>query len=129
MTLTDDERLARGKQVCADFYGRVLPPPPADTGGDPYMEGTLKYLFNDVIGRDVLKNRDKRFIIMGALAGLGADPSLFEIHARAAVASGDITAAELYEYLLLMVHYVGQPRTTVLKRVVDKITADSKTNQ
>jgi alkylhydroperoxidase/carboxymuconolactone decarboxylase family protein YurZ len=122
--MNEEQHLADGKRICTEFYAGALPAP-VDTGGDPYSEGTLKYLFSDVLGRNVLKNRDKRFIIMGALAGLGADPSLFEIHARAAIASGDVTAQEIYEYILLVLHYVGHPRTTVLKRVVDKLVAEA----
>jgi alkylhydroperoxidase/carboxymuconolactone decarboxylase family protein YurZ len=125
MAMTDSERLARGKQICKKMYGDVLPTP-ADTGGDAYMELTLKNFFNDVLGREILSMRDKRWIILGAIAGLGANPSLFEIHARSALGNGEMTTEDLYEFILLVLGYIGHPRTTPLKSVVDKLIAEEK---
>jgi alkylhydroperoxidase/carboxymuconolactone decarboxylase family protein YurZ len=123
---SDAERLAGGKRMSKRMYGDILPSPPEDTGGDVYTETTLKYLFNDILARDKLSMRDKRFIILGTIAGLGADPSIFEIHARAAVATGDLKPEDLYEFILIVLNYAGHPRTTPLKRVVDKIIAEAK---
>jgi alkylhydroperoxidase/carboxymuconolactone decarboxylase family protein YurZ len=123
--MTDAERLARGKQICKKVYGDVLPAA-GDTGGDAYVELTLKNLFNDVLGREVLSMRDKRWIILGAIAGLGASPAIFEIHARAAVGNRELSTEDLYEFILVILSYVGHPLTTPLKSVVDKLIAESK---
>jgi alkylhydroperoxidase/carboxymuconolactone decarboxylase family protein YurZ len=122
---TDAERLAKGKEVCKKVYGDILAAP-GDTGGDVYMESSLRYLFAEILGREILSMRDKRFIILGAIAGLGADPSLFEIHARSAVNNKEMTPEDLYEFILLVLQYIGHPRTTPIKKVVDKIIAESK---
>jgi 4-carboxymuconolactone decarboxylase len=125
MANTDAERLARGIEICKKVYGNVLPDP-SNTGGDTYKELSLKNLFNDVLGREILSMRDKRLIILGAIAGLGASPALFEIHARSAVANGEMTPEDLYEFALLVLAYIGYPLTTPIKAVVDKIIAEAK---
>ena len=102
-----------------------LVPVPAETNGDFYMESTLTYLFSGIIGRDKLSMRDKRFIMLGVIAGQG-EPAAFEIHARAAVASGDLTTDDLYEFILMALPYAGHPRTTPLKLIVDKIITENK---
>jgi 4-carboxymuconolactone decarboxylase len=119
--MADSERLKKGKEVFKKTYGSVLPVPETLS---PYSEFVLTTLFAEVLPRETIKMRDKRLLIIGALAGLGADPALFEIHARAALENGEIAHEELDEFLLVLVNYCGQPRMAPLSMVCRKLLAE-----
>lgn len=120
--MTEDEMMARGKEIFEKCYGSVIAPPARMDG--KALSGISMKMFNDIWGNDTLSFRDKRLIILGILAGLGADPSLFEIHAKSALLNGELNADELQAVLLTAVPYVGYPRITPLARVVDSVVAD-----
>ena len=119
--MSDQARLEKGKEMFKKAYGDVLPLPEKTT---PYSEFSLKGLFAEVYSRDKISDRDRRLLILGALAGLGADPSLFEIHARSAVRNGEVKADELEEFLLVLVNYCGFPRVSPLLGVSHKVVAE-----
>jgi 4-carboxymuconolactone decarboxylase len=119
--MADEQRIKKGKEMFKKTYGSVLPVPEKLT---PYSEFTLSTLFAEVLPRDAVKMRDKRLLILGALAGLGADPSLFEIHTRSSLENGEIAYEELEEFLLVLVNYCGQPRLAPLYMVCQKLIAE-----
>src|SRR5882762_7818864 len=120
--MTDEERLERGLQVFKKVYGDVLElPQPIEPNS--FAGLTMKNLFNDIWGREGLSMRDRRLVILGAIAGLGADPTLFDIHIRSAMGNGELTADELREIILIALPYVGYPRTSPLHMVVEKCIA------
>jgi len=121
--MADEERLKKGKEMFKKVYGNVIPLPDKPTA---FSEQSLTQLFAEVYTRPGLSMRDRRLLILGALVGLGADPSLFEIHARSGVENGEFKADELEEFLLLLVHYCGFPRTAVVYAVAAKIMAEKK---
>ena len=122
--MNDQERLALGRQKFAECYGDVLSlPEKFDENG--YVGFTLKSLFSDIFGRPGLSLRDRRLIILGALAGLGADPSLYEIHVKSALGNKELTPEELREVVLTTLPYCGFPRTSPLYPLVEKCIANS----
>lgn len=119
--MTEDEMIARGKEIFQKCYGDVIAPPATIDSKD--LSGISMKMFYDVWGNDTLSFREKRLIVLGIIAGLGADSSLFEIHAKSALANGELNEQELRAVLLTAVPYVGYPRVTPLVRVVDAVTA------
>jgi 4-carboxymuconolactone decarboxylase len=114
--MTDDERRERGERAFAAVYGGVVElPPPAER--DAFLETMLGQLFAEVWSRDVLSVRDRRLLIMGAIAALG-ERELFGIQARAALAKNELTREQLDEAVLTLVQYVGYPRASGLRAVV-----------
>jgi 4-carboxymuconolactone decarboxylase len=121
--MDDAERLKVGKEMFKKVYGNVLELPEKPTA---FSEQSLKQLFAEVYTRPGLSMRDRRLLILGALTGLGADPGLFDIHARSGVENGEFKAQELEEFLLLLVHYCGFPKTAVMLGVASKIIEEKK---
>jgi 4-carboxymuconolactone decarboxylase len=87
---------------------------------------SLRTLFGDIYARGGLSLRDRRLVILGALAGLGADPSLFEIHLRSALGNRELNAEELREVIMTILPYAGYPRTSPLYALTEKCIAGKK---
>jgi len=120
--MTEQEMIDRGKQVFEQCYGGVIPlPERIDPRG--YSGQSMK-MFNDVWGDGRLSFREKRLVVLGALAGMGADPSLFAIHAKAALGNGELSGDELHAVILMAAPYVGLPYASPLYQTLEKLLAD-----
>jgi 4-carboxymuconolactone decarboxylase len=120
--MTDEERIERGLRVYAECYGDVIPPP-GDASPGSYTATNMK-LFGEVWGDERLSFREKRLLVLGTLAGMGADPSLFVVHAKSALRNGELTPDELRAALLLIFPYVGFPNASPIHAVVEKLIAE-----
>jgi 4-carboxymuconolactone decarboxylase len=120
--MTEQEMIERGQALFKKFYGDVVPVPAA-IDSKAYSGMTMK-MFNDFWGDDRLSFRDKRLVVMGVLAGLGADPSLFAIHAKSALTNDEMTADELRAIILMVLPYVGYPRASPLFLASEKLIAE-----
>ncbi len=99
-----------------------------DVGAHP--EGTfafndvmMKTLFAGVWSRDVLSIRDRRLLIMGAIAAFGLDEPWL-IHARAALKNGELTPDELRETLIMLAPYAGYPNVSRLARSCEELVSN-----
>lgn len=120
--MTEDEMIARGKEIFEKCYGDVIAPPSVIES--KALSGMAMKMFNDIWGNDTLSFRDKRLIVLGIIAGLGADSSLFEIHSKSALRNGELNSDELQAVLLTALPYVGFPRVSPLARIVDSVIAE-----
>jgi 4-carboxymuconolactone decarboxylase len=114
--MTDPERRARGERVFDDVYGGVveLPPPEAR---DAFLNVMIDQLFSEVWSRSGLTIRDRRLVLIGVIAALG-EREVFGVQARAAVAKGELTREQIDEILLMLAQYVGYPRASGLRAVL-----------
>lgn len=80
-------------------------PPDID---DPFLNATVEHLFPNVWGRGGLSRRERRLITLAVITGLGHEPTL-RLHLDAAVASGDLSDADIDELMLHLAHYAGWP--------------------
>ena len=117
-----DKREKIGKRMFKETYGDVLPLPKSTRLSD----NSIRNFFGEVLPQIRLNARDRRLLILGALSGLGADPVLFEIHSRAAIANGEIKPEELDDMALLLQGYIGFPRLAPLTVVIGRVAADAK---
>ncbi|MEN8183356.1 MAG: carboxymuconolactone decarboxylase family protein [Myxococcota bacterium] len=113
----DAERRKRGEEKIREVYaGDVRTPPP---GASAFADIMLEQLFAEVWSREVLSMRDRRLLLLGAIAALG-ERDTFGIQATAALKKGELDPAQLREVLVFLVHYVGYPRAAGLLGVVEK---------
>lgn len=122
--MADSERKARrkrGEETIKDVYaGDVVVPP---EGANAFADIMLETLFAEVWTRETLSMRDKRLLLLGAIAALG-EGMTFGIQSKAALKKGELTPDELREVLVFLVHYVGYPRGAGLIGVIEKAIAE-----
>ena len=68
--------------------------------------------------------RDRRLLLLGAIAALG-ESMTFGIQSKAAIKNGELSAEQLREVLVFLVHYVGYPRAAGLIGVAEKASQDA----
>lgn len=122
--MQDDDRRERGERMFREVYGDVVPlPPPAQR--DDFLALMLDQLFAEVWTRGALQVRDRRLLIMGIIAALG-DGELFALQARAALANGELSQAQLEEIVIMLAQYVGYPRASRLRSAVAPVLKDGE---
>ena len=75
---------------------------------DPYTEATTDTVFGSLWARPDLARRDRRLTSLSVIATRGLKEPLVA-HLTAALSSGDLTAAELHEWVLHLSFYAGWP--------------------
>ena len=118
--MTDSDRRRRGVQVFRRVYGEVLQTPVPPAGQNRSFDFMLETLFGDLWCNEILSFKERRLLVLGAIAAQGVDTA-FAIHAESAVNNGEISVAQLQETLLFLIQYVGYPRASKLAGAVDAI--------
>jgi 4-carboxymuconolactone decarboxylase len=85
---------------------------------------TVDHLFAEVWTREHLSNRDRRLLILGALAVAG-DFDVIGLQIDAAHRLGELDADQLREIVIFLTHYVGWPRGAKLNAAVEKLLSRS----
>ncbi len=114
------ERRQRGLDKMAEVYGWQV----TDDGGGPddFYGITVEHLFAEVWTREGLSNRDRRLLLIGALAASGLDDVL-DIQLPAALGNGELGPDELREIVIFLTHYLGWPRGAKLNQRVETLLA------
>ena len=89
---------AMQRRVCADI--------PND---DPWLQMSQEQVFAQIWTRPGLSMRDRRLISLTA-AAYAASPPGYISHIEGALDSGDLTPAELWEWLIHFTNYAGYPK-------------------
>jgi len=110
--LPDERR--RGLERMEEVYGFEM----SDGQGD-FFRYTADHLFADIWSRPGLSDRDRRLLLIGLLAGTGAQDVL-TIQVPAALASGDLDAETLREIVIFLCHYAGWPNGARLNSLVEE---------
>lgn len=113
--LPEDRR--RGLLKMEEVYGFDM----TDGAGD-FFRYTADHLFADIWCRPGLSDRDRRLLLIGMLAGRGADDVL-GIQVPAALANGELDAEALREIVIFVSHYAGWPQGARLNSVVETAIA------
>jgi 4-carboxymuconolactone decarboxylase len=120
--MADAARRARGAEMLAKVYaGDVVVPP---EGASAFADLMLEQVFAEVWTRPALSIRDRRMLIMGAIAALG-ESMTWKIQVRAAIKNGELTAEQAREALLQLVQYVGYPRAAGLLGPTEEAIRDA----
>jgi 4-carboxymuconolactone decarboxylase len=108
--MDDAERRARGEATYRAVMGNEPPPP-----SDPYTaQGVLDTVFGELWTRPGLTRKERRLITL-ACVGASASPGAIDAHLRGALDSGDLTLAEMQEFILHFAFYAGWPRAASLE--------------
>ena len=118
----DAARRARGAEMLTKVYaGDVVVPP---EGASAFADLMLEQVFAEVWTRPALSIRDRRMLIMGAIAALG-ESMTWKIQVKAAIKNGELTAEQAREALLQLVQYVGYPRAAGLLGPTEEAIRDA----
>lgn len=104
----------RGLEKMEQVYGFEM----SDGEGD-FFGYTADHLFADIWSRPGLSDRDRRLLLIGMLAGQGAQDVL-TIQVPAAYQSGDLDDAALREIVIFLSHYAGWPVGARLNSLVEE---------
>ncbi|MGK2316792.1 carboxymuconolactone decarboxylase family protein [Gordonia rhizosphera] len=97
-------------------------------GPGAFFAHTADHLFGEVWTREELSVRDRRLLLLGALAGSG-QVDVAEIQAGAALGNGELTPGQLEEVALFLCYYVGWPIGTKMNTVIGKAIRDHAKSQ
>lgn len=106
---------ARGLRKMEEVYGFEF----SDAPGDFYRY-TADHLFADIWSRPGLDTAQRRLLLIGMLAGQGAD-DVNSIQLEAALGNGELDAEALREIVVFLAHYAGWPVAARLNNVVEGI--------
>lgn len=120
--MTEEDRLARGLEIREKVHGDAIPPLTGEMG--TYTQLSVRNIYNDVWGRDVMSVRDRRLMVMGALAAMTLMNPL-EIHLRSALTLGELTWEEIDEFAIAVSPYIGAPRTTYVLQLIGKLKSEA----
>jgi 4-carboxymuconolactone decarboxylase len=81
-------------------------PPAVDDGG--FIELTRDHVFGTIWSRGELSIRDRRLISLTCTALNPSGPAL-ALHVEKALESGDLTPAQVDEWIVHLAHYAGWP--------------------
>ena len=107
----DTTRRERGAEMMKKVYAGDVAVPPE--GASAFADLMLEQLFAEVWPREQLPIRDRRLLIMGAIAALG-ESMTWKIQIRAAIKNGELTPEQARETLIQLVQYAGYPRAAAL---------------
>ncbi|MFW0788814.1 carboxymuconolactone decarboxylase family protein [Gordonia sp. CPCC 205333] len=93
----------KGLEMMSKVYGWEM----ADGPGD-FFAHTADHVFGEVWARDGLSIRDRRLLLLGALAATN-QVDVAEIQAGAALGNGELTPDDLDEIGLFLCYYIGWP--------------------
>ena len=94
-------------------YERIMTSQSPDPMGAYIETGVIGFVFGEMWRRGVLTARDRRFITLSCVGAAGAITPI-ETHVWAALNSGDLTYAELDEFVLFFGTQLGWPKASVL---------------
>ena len=110
-----DEKRRRGLDKMEEVYGFDMQDGPGD-----FFGYTADHLFADIWSRPGLTIEQRRLLLIGMLAGQGAD-DVNGIQLRAAYERGELDAEALREIVVFLAHYAGWPVAARLNMVVEGI--------
>ncbi len=109
----DTDRRRQGIEAFNEVYCGDLPQPPAQ-GEDRFFDYMLETLFGSLWADDTLSVRDRRLLLLGAIAAQGEELT-FGIQARSALKRQELTREQLEEAVLFLSQYVGYPKAARLR--------------
>jgi 4-carboxymuconolactone decarboxylase len=114
----------KGIETFNEVYCGDLPQPPAP-GEDKFFDYMLETVFGQLWPDETLSFRDRRLILLGAIAAQGEDMT-FTIQARSALKRGELTEEQLNAVVLFLTQYIGYPRAAKMRLAVQSLLSQMK---
>jgi 4-carboxymuconolactone decarboxylase len=89
-----------------------------------FQDLITRYAWNEIWNRPGLSRKERRLIVIGSMVALGRWEE-FQLHVRAALESGDLTADDLKEVLLQQAIYCGVPAANTAFREARAIVEEA----
>ena len=112
-----DKGLSMFDEVYCGDLGQL---PPA--GASKFIDHMLETLFAELWADGTLSIRDRRLLLLGAIAAQGDDTTL-TIQARSALKRGELSGEQLDAMALFLTQYVGYPKGSRVFRIVNEVKA------
>ena len=119
--MADDERSQRGRDTFQAVMGFPAQPAPAT----PLLQAAQDFIFSEVWSRPGLDRRSRRWITLACVTAAGASTAM-RAYAKAALDSGDITMAELREFILQFAVFQGFPKAVEFELMLNTLEAELK---
>ncbi len=110
----------KGLDMMSKVYGWEMSDGPGD-----FFAHTADQLFAEVWTREGLSIRDRRLLLLGALAATG-NVDVAEIQAGAALGNEELTPEQLNEIGLFLCYYVGWPLGTKMTMMFGEVIKKHK---
>ena len=111
-----EARSELGRETYASVLGFDAPADPST----PFAEAAQNFVFAEVWSRPGLDRRSRRWITLACVAAAGA-PTALRVYAKAALDSGDISMAELREFVLQFGVFQGFPKAAEVELVLNDL--------
>ncbi|MGH3411630.1 MAG: carboxymuconolactone decarboxylase family protein [Marmoricola sp.] len=108
------ETRRRGLAKMSEVYGWEFQDGPGD-----FFGYTADHLFADIWNRPGLSTRDRRLLLIGALAATG-QADVLGIQVPAAYRNGELDDDALREIVIFLCHYAGWPVGSRLNTIVEE---------
>ncbi len=119
--MSNSERRQRGVEKLLEVYcGDVAVLP---EGTSAFFDVMVEQLFSEVWTREALSQRDRRLLLLGAIAALG-EGMTFAIQTKAAIKNEEMTEEQMREVLIHLAQYVGYPRAAGLLGPMENALAE-----
>ena len=113
----------KGIEMFNEVYCGDLPQPP-EPGADKFIDYMLETLFGRLWADTTLSIRERRFLLLGAIAAQGEDMT-FTIQARSALKRGELSEDQLREVVLFLTQYIGYPKGSKMLMAARKVIAEN----
>jgi 4-carboxymuconolactone decarboxylase len=100
----DSEKRKKGEEIINKVYGKALPP----WTRTRFTDFMLETLFAELWANETLSFKERRLLLLGAIAAQGEE-NTFGIQAAAALNNGELTQEQLQEAIMFLTQYVGYP--------------------
>lgn len=117
----------KGLQMFDEVYCRDLGALPPE-GASPFVDYMLETLFGTLWADETLSIRDRRLLLIGAIAAQG-DANTLTIQTRSALKRGELTPAQLDALAVFLTQYVGYPKGSQLFQIVNTVKAEAAKGQ
>lgn len=97
----------KGVDTFNEVYCGDLPCPPE--GMMKFADFMLETLFGELWADETLSIRDRRLLLLGAIAAQGEDTT-FSIQLRSAIKRGELDRAQVEALVVFLTQYVGYPK-------------------
>lgn len=87
---------------------------------DPFTAFTMDTVFGEIWARPGLGRKERRLISLTTVALSGSETAM-KVHFRAALDSGDLSVAEMDEFILHFAIYAGMPATVPAHAVLAEL--------
>lgn len=118
--MTNSEKRKKGAEVIAKVYGEALPVTLPEQGANKFIDYMLETLFGELWACEVLSFKERRLLLLGAIAAQGEE-STFIIQAAAALNNGELSGEQLQEAMIFLTQYVGYPKASKLNLALTEL--------